>query len=281
MRITAKGSVRTLELGREHEEDEHHGERKRKQRGAAGPDLLKRQRRPLVPESVRQGLSGDLLQGVDGLPLGIAGDGRGIEFRRRIQVVARDPIRAGNVANRRERPERHGLAAPIAHPDLQDITGFSTIERVGLRGDPECPSEQIEIVDVGRTDIDLERAEHVGDVDAEHLRLGAIDIEIDLRRRVLEQGEHLRQTGCLRRLGDHRSRRFQQGLRAARGPIFHHHPDAAGVANARDGRRLNHQDQRFLKAGQSLEQLGRDAGGQLLGIPSTLVPRLQRQKDRT
>ena len=58
-----------------------------------------------------------------------------------------------------------------------------------LRGDAEGSAEQVEVVDVGRADIDLQRVEHVLDVDAEQLRLGAVDVEINLRRRGFEQRE--------------------------------------------------------------------------------------------
>ena len=128
--------------------------------------------------------------------------------------------------------------------------------------------------------IDLQRAEHVGDVNAEHLRLGAIDVEIDLRRRVLEQREHLRQARCLRGLCHHGGGRFQQRLRTAGGAVLDHHPNAAGIADAGDGRRLNDQDQSASwKPANRLNSSAGDAGGRLFGITSTLVPGLERQKD--
>src|SRR4029077_4276250 len=75
------------------------------------------------------------------------------------------------------------------------------IEPVGilrLRRHPEGASQQIEVVDIGGAEIGLQRAEHVGHVDAEHLCLGAVDIEVDLGGRVFEQREDLPQAGRLR-----------------------------------------------------------------------------------
>ena len=69
--------------------------------------------------------------------------------------------------------------------------------------------------------IDLQRGEHVRHVDAEELRLGAVDVEIELRRRGLEQGEDLREdAGRLAGLGPHGGAARPQGLgaRGRRGP---------------------------------------------------------------
>ena len=59
----------------------------------------------------------------------------------------------------------------------------STPGRVGLRLHPESTAEQIEVVDVGRTEIGLQRGEDVRHLQAEQLHLGAVDVEIKLRRR--------------------------------------------------------------------------------------------------
>ena len=69
----------------------------------------------------------------------------------------------------------------------------------------------------------------------------AVDVEIELRRRVLEQREHLRQARRLRGLAHHGVGRVQQRLRAAAGAILDHHAEAAGVADARDRRRQHHE----------------------------------------
>ena len=90
--------------------------------------------------------------------------------------------------------EPSGTVSPLALRTriLSTSLASSRYAAVGLRDHPEGAAEQVEVVDVGRAEIDLQRGEHVGHVDAEHLRLGAVDVEIELRRRGLEQREHLR-----------------------------------------------------------------------------------------
>ena len=94
--------------------------------------------------------------------------------------------------------------------------GSSAVAALGLRGHAEGAAEQVEVVDVGRAEIDLQRGEHVGHVDAEQLRLGAVDVEIELRRRGLEQREHLLQRPASARRGPS-SRRPRPAAPAGRG----------------------------------------------------------------
>ena len=54
--------------------------------------------------------------------------------------------------------------------------------RIGLNVDLPGAAEDVEVVDVVAAERRLQRVENVADLDAEHLRLVAIDIEIDLRR---------------------------------------------------------------------------------------------------
>ena len=151
---------------------------------------------------------------------------------------------------------------------------------LGLRHHAVGAAEQIEVVDVGRAEIDLQRGEHVGDVDAEQLRLGAVDVEIKLRRRVLEQREDLDQARRLRRPPHHRIDRALQGRRAAPGAILDHHAEAAGIADARHRRRRGDEDQPVLDRRQLLEQLALDRGGRLLRIGRALLERIERDEDR-
>ena len=128
----------------------------------------------------------------DALPLRIAGRGGAIHFGGRIEIVVRHAERAG--MSRTVVNEPSGTVSPlaIAHADLEHVGDVAAVLVARLRGDPEGAAEQIEVVDIGRADIDLQRVEHVLHIDAEELRLGAVDVEIDLRRRGLEQREDLR-----------------------------------------------------------------------------------------
>ena len=118
-----------LELRRQHQEHEHHREHEGEHRGVAGAQLLERERRPFVGEAVRQRLRRELLHDLDRLALRIAGRRGAIELGRRIEVVARHAIGPGNVAHGRERAERHGFAARIAHADLQHVLRIEPVRR--------------------------------------------------------------------------------------------------------------------------------------------------------
>ncbi len=95
--------------------------------------------------------------------------------------------------------------------------------------------------------IDLQRVEHVLHIDAEELRLGAVDVEIDLRRRGLEQREDLAtgRASCAARAIS-ASAALAQRRRAAAGAILDHHAEAAGVADAADRRRQHRDDEGVL-----------------------------------
>ena len=92
--------------------------------------------------------------------------------------------------------EPSGTIAPVlaARAEHGDVFGLEAIRRIGLRGDAERAAEEVEVVDVRRAHVDLERVEDVGGFDAEHLGLGAIDVGVDLRRAGAEDGEDARES---------------------------------------------------------------------------------------
>ena len=93
-----------------------------------------------------------------------------------------DAIGSGDVAERGDRAERHHLALGVARLQIADGVQVLAELAVGLRRDAVGAAEEIEIVDVLRAEIDLERLEHVVGVDAQHLGAHAVDIGVDLRR---------------------------------------------------------------------------------------------------
>ncbi len=70
---------------------------------------------------------------------------------------------------------------------------------VGLGAHLVDAAEGVEVVDIGRAEIDLQRLEDVGDRHVEHARLGAVDLEKDLRARGREGGEDAGQLRRVRR----------------------------------------------------------------------------------
>ena len=92
--------------------------------------------------------------------------------------------------------EPSGTISPVvaARAEHGDVFGLEAKRRIGLRGDAERAAEEVEVVDVRRAQVDLERVEHVGRFDAEHLGLRAIDVGVDLRRAGAEEREDARET---------------------------------------------------------------------------------------
>ena len=129
----------------------------------------------------------------------------------------------------------------------------------------------VEIVDIEAADGRLQRVEEVGDLDAEHLRLVAVDVEIDLRRVGGEGAEHAGEFGLLVRrdqqaaqgLGDFGRRLALQSLE----DIL----EAAGVAEPEDRRQVEGKTDRLLDRRQPRAQLGDDRARALGRVGPLLV----------
>ncbi len=260
-----------LVLSGKHQEHEHDSEREGEDGRRAGAQLLEGQRGPLVAEARRQRLRRQLLHDVDRLTLRIAGRRRAVELGGGIEVVARHAVGPGDVAHRREGAERHGVALVITHADLQDVARLEPEGGIGLGRHAEGASEQIEVVDVGRAEVGLQRGEHVGDLDAEHLRLGAVDIQIELRRRCLEQRVDLVQAWRLRGPRHHGVDGFLQLLRAVSAAVLDHHAEAAGGPDAAHGGRHRDDDHTVLDHRQFLHERGLDRGRRFRRVAGPLL----------
>jgi len=97
------------------------------------------------------------------------------------QVIARDPIRTGDLAECRDCAERHHIVCHRAGPKIFDVADRHPKWVVGLCCYPIGAAEQIEVVDERRAHVGRQRIEEPRDRHAEHFRLGAVDISIDLR----------------------------------------------------------------------------------------------------
>ena len=94
---------------------------------------------------------------------------------------------------------RIGTIAPAAaaHVDAIDVLDRVAERRLGLDIDLPGAAEQVEVVDVEAAERRLQRVEDVADLDAQHLRLVAVDVETDLRRVGGEGAEDAGQLGLL------------------------------------------------------------------------------------
>ena len=119
-------------------------------------------------------------------------------------------------------------------------------------------AEQIEVVDIGRAEIGLDRIGNVRDRHAELLRLDAVYVDEQLRRVGGKSREHLGQSGRLARGADQFVRRRRQHFRAAALAVLDPHGEATAGADAGHRGRRNDNDEGALDARQPLAQLAGD-----------------------
>ena len=136
-------------LRRKQQEHEHHGGDEHEQ-AAAGQLLLEGQLGPLVAEAVGQHLRRQILHRRKRGTGGGAGLGAALDLGRRIEIVARHPIGPADVAEGRDRAERHHRALIAARLQPADLAQLLAERRIGLGRDPEGAAEQVEVVDVDR-----------------------------------------------------------------------------------------------------------------------------------
>ena len=195
----------------------------------------------------------------------VAGRGAAVDVGGEEAVVAHGALRPGARLHLQQRRQRHHLAASRAHLQLADVVGARAELRVRLHAHRIGAAEPVEVVDVERAEIDLQRVEHVGHRDAELARLGAVDVGIELRHVDLVAGE---QAGELRRrrgLGQERLGRLVERLVAEAGAVLDLQLEAADRAEPLHRRRREHRDEGFLDAGELLVQLLGDRGAAQLG----------------
>ena len=121
-------------------------------------------------------------------------------------------------------------------------------------------AEQVEVVDVGRAEIGLDRLVDARDRNAELLRLDPIDVDEQLRRIRGERREHLREPGRLARRGNKFVVGGCQAFGAATLAILDAHGKAAAGADARHRGRRNDDNKRALKRRQPFAQIAGDHG---------------------
>ena len=149
---------------------------------------------------------------------------------------------------------------------------------VGLRGDAEGAAEIVEVVDVGRTQIDFERLIDLGHRHAQRFRFVAIHFEAKARRAGFEERE--RAADARRLVGGHHHRHRSFGERgiAMAFAVLDHHLDAGAVADAIDRRRTEDEHLRFLDGGQRLAHVVQDFVGAAAGADA-FVERREAEED--
>ena len=143
--------------------------------------------------------------------------------------------------------------------------------RLGLDVDLPRAAKHVEVVDVVAAERRLQGIEDVGDLDPEHLRLVAIDIEINLRRVGGVGAVYARELGLP--VGRHdqaaqRRRDVGGGLALQR---LQRVLEAAGIAEAENGRQVERECERARDRRHQGPQAGDDRAGALRRVGALLV----------
>ena len=180
----------------------------------------------------------------------------------------------GLVLEGRDRADRHHRAAVRARLQLGDVARVVAVRGVGLSGHAIGAAEQVEVVDVGRSEIDLQRLEHALRRNAEHVGLGAVDVRPDPRRRRVVEREDVGERRVLVRRADQLAGRLLQRLVAHVAAVLDDHAIAAAVADALDDGRRDDEGERLVHVRQRGAHVVLDI---LLGAvgPGALLERLE------
>ena len=150
---------------------------------------------------------------------------------------------------------------------------------VGLGRHPVGAAEIVEVVDVGRAEIDLQRLEHPVGRHAEHLGAHPVDVGIDLGRARVEQREDAGQAG---RPGWRRPTISCVAASSAGRPrprlSCDHHLEAAGGADAAHRRRRDHDDEGVLDLAQPADADRAEDDRRSEPLGDALLERLQGEK---
>ena len=108
------------------------------------------------------------------------------------------PIGSGTRCDGDKRRQRQHVPGRVTHLQAADGFGLHAVVRIGLGSHLVGAAEPVEVVDVQRTEVDLQRLEHIRQSHPLALDLGAVDIDIQLGRVDVQTGH---QPGDLARLG--------------------------------------------------------------------------------
>ena len=171
-----------FELRRQHEEDEQHRHAEDQPGRAARCLLLIGDAGPFAGIAGRQSFSGELLHAFERLAGRIAGRGIAIDFDGREAIVARHAIRPRAVMEGCYGADRNHRAGVRARAQVRNIRLGRAIGRVRLRRHTIGAPEQVEVVDEGGSEINLQGLEDAFRRNAEHVGFLPVDIGEEPRR---------------------------------------------------------------------------------------------------
>ena len=111
----------------------------------------------------------------------VARTGRAIDLGRAEQIVVGDDLRRGRLRNAHHVVQRDHLVRIGAHIELLDVAGLAAEALVGLHVNAIGAIVEIEVVDVRRAHVHLQRVADLLDGHLQAAGLGAIDVHHELR----------------------------------------------------------------------------------------------------
>src|SRR5262249_60677069 len=121
--------------------------------------------------------------------------GAAVDGRRRIEVVAGDQLRALDLPDLQQDVQGNHLPVPVANEEISHVPGLETVAGVGLDIDLEDLVELVEEVDERRAQIALEGLEHARRLHLQRLRVGPVDVPVELGAVGAERGGQTLQMG--------------------------------------------------------------------------------------
>src|SRR5499433_2131670 len=199
--------------------------------------LLVARRGPVIGHALGQRLSGQLLHEGEGLSGAESRSGAALNGRRRVEVVAGDQLRALDLLDLQQGVQGDHLPVQVADEEISHVLGLETEAAIGLDIDLEDLIELVEEVDERRAQIALECLEHARRLHLERLRLGPVDVQEELWAVGAEGGGQALQIGIRIPFLDQLVRVALEFRQTEARAIFHHHLEAARLAEATDRRR--------------------------------------------
>ena len=184
-------------MRRQRQKNKQHAQRENIDGRVAGQNFLQRQFRPFEPHAGGKFFSGQLFHYGDRLTGADSRRGAATQLRGGIHVVADDFVRPGGLFDLNQGAQRHHFAGRIARFQFQNIPCFTPEWRIGLGRDLIGASKQIEVIDVKRSEINLQRVEKLAQRDAHRLCFGPINVHRKLRDVCAKRSEYALQRWLL------------------------------------------------------------------------------------
>jgi hypothetical protein len=143
---------------------------------------------------------------------------------------------------------RYHLATGIADLKPSNIFLIPAKLLVGLNHHLVGAIQVVEVVYIGRTQVDLQRGEHVGRCQPDLLGFLTVDVHIQGRRAGVIEGKHTSERRILVGRRDKRIGRSGEFLRCVVSMILDHELESTGGAQPLHWRRIDHDDTSFLDA---------------------------------